>query len=560
MNPIEDLQNYLADMVNSALNEARDTGQIEFASIPDYVIEVPREKGHGDFASNVAMLLAREAHKAPRQIAEIIVNQINRQPMDRIEKVEIAGPGFINFFLNNNWLYEIPALVKSLGADYGNNPRRNFKVQVEFVSANPTGNLHMGNARGGAIGDSMANILARAGYDVEREFYINDAGNQIEIFTESLDTRYLQLTGHDIPFPENGYAGQDVVETVKGLISRYGRKLQEMPREERRKFIVAHALEEKTAYIKETLCKFGINYDVWFSERILHESGAIDEILDLLRDKGYIYEQEGAWWFKSTQFGDEKDEVVVRANGIPTYFAADIAYHRDKFERGFDWVINVWGADHHGHVARMKGAMEALGYNPERLDILLMQLVRLYRGGNIVRMSKRTGTTVTLDELVEEVGRDAARFFFIMRSPDSHLDFDLDLAKQQSQENPVYYVQYAYARICSVFRQAAASGIRLPDAGDVDVARLGEEEELALLRKIADFPEEINIAARTMAPHRIARYVLELAGLLHSFYNHHRVLQVEPALQNARLLLMDITRTTIKNSLDILGVNAPERM
>lgn len=560
MNPVQELHNFLKKVIIDAIEACREEGLLNYQQLPDFVIEVPREKGHGDFACNIAMLLAREARMAPRKIAETIVNMINTVSYDQIEKIEVAGPGFINIFLNDSWLYDIPALVYKLGDIYGYNSRLGQRVQVEFVSANPTGNLHMGNARGGAIGDTLANILDRAGYDVQREFYINDAGNQIEIFTDSLETRYLQLNGYDLPFPENGYAGQDVVDTVKRIISRYGKQLLDMAPEQRRKTLLDYALEEKVDYIHKTLENFGVNYDVWFSEKTLHEAGKIDQVVNYLREKGYVYEEENALWFKSTLFGDEKDEVIMRANGLPTYFAADIAYHKDKFERGFDWVINVWGADHHGHVARMKGAIEALGYDPVKLDILLMQLVRLYRGGNIVRMSKRTGTTVSLDELIEEVGRDAARFFFVMRSPDSHLDFDLELAKQQNQENPVYYVQYAYARICSIFRQAEVAGVRMPEITEIDPSLLQEEEELALLRKVADFPEEISVAARAMAPQRIARYVLDLAGLFHSFYNHHRVLYQDQALQNARLLLMYITRITIKNSLDILGVNSPERM
>jgi arginyl-tRNA synthetase len=560
MNPVQELHNFLKEVIIDSLETCREQGLLNFKQLPDFVIEVPREKGHGDFACNIAMLLAREARMAPRKIAEAIVARINTESHEQIKKIEVAGPGFINIFLNNSWLYDIPVIVTKMGDHYGYNPRLGQRVQVEFVSANPTGNLHMGNARGGAIGDTLANILDRAGYDVQREFYINDAGNQIEIFTDSLETRYLQLNGYDLPFPENGYAGQDVVDTVKRIINRYDKQLLDMPPEQRRKTLLEYALEEKVNYIRKTLENFGVYYDVWFSEKTLHESGRIDQVVNYLQEKGYIYEEEDALWFKSTLFGDEKDEVIMRANGLPTYFAADIAYHKDKFERGFDWVINVWGADHHGHVARMKGAVEALGYNPDKLDILLMQLVRLYRGGNIVRMSKRTGTTVSLDELIEEVGSDAARFFFVMRSPDSHLDFDLELAKQQNQENPVYYVQYAHARICSIFRQAEAAGIRMASIEEIDPSLLQEEEELALLRKIADFPEEIAVAARAMAPQRIARYVLDLAGLFHSFYNHHRVLHQDQALQNARLLLMYITRITIKNSLDILGVNSPERM
>ncbi|NLT19580.1 MAG: arginine--tRNA ligase [Syntrophomonadaceae bacterium] len=556
---MQSLRDSLYNTIIAALEKAKKDNLLEFSTVPDFVIEVPREKEHGDFATNVAMLLARQAKMPPRKIAEIIVAQI---PVNQsgFKQVDIAGAGFINFYFDNSWLYGIPNLVQTMGNEYGLNQKQNKKVQVEFVSANPTGNLHMGNARGGAIGDSLANILHLAGYDVEREFYINDAGNQIEIFAESLEARYLQLTGHDVKFPENGYAGQDVIDTVKGIISRYGKDWVALSSEERRRCLVEEALQEKVTYIAKTLQEFGINYDVWFSEKTLHQAGKIDEVIAELEREDYVYEKDGALWFKSTRFGDEKDEVLKRANGLPTYFAADIAYHKDKFERGFDWVINVWGADHHGHIARMKGAIQALGYNPDQLDILLMQLVRLLRSGNVVRMSKRTGTTVSLDELIEEVGRDAARFIFVMRNPDSHLDFDLELAKQQNQDNPVYYVQYAHARICSIFRQAEAAGISMPPVEQINSALLKEPEELDLLRKIADFPEEINVAARTMAPHRIARYVMDLAGLFHSFYNHHRVINDDQALQEARLLLMSVTRITIKNALCVLGVSAPEQM
>jgi arginyl-tRNA synthetase len=559
MNPIRKLQEGLNQMIIVALEKAKIQGQLNYQQIPEFVIEVPKDSGHGDFACNVAMLLARQARMAPRQIAEIIISHIDLQAEEVLEKIEVAGAGFINFFLNNHWLYDIPEMVVRMGERFGDNPRVNKKVQVEFVSANPTGNLHMGNARGGALGDTLANVLVRAGFDVEREFYINDCGNQIEVFSQSLEARYLQLMGQDVAFPENGYAGQDVVDTVKNIIRDFKDRLLTMSSEERRQEMVDYALQEKLRYIKSTMNDFGIHYDVWFSEKKLHEAGKIEEIINYLQDHDYIYEHEGARWLKTTLFGDEKDEVLVRANGLPTYFAADIAYHKDKFERGFDWVINVWGADHHGHVARMKGAMQAIGYDPKRLDIVLMQLVRLYRGGQIVRMSKRTGTTVSLDELIEEVGKDAARFFFVMRSPESHLDFDMELAKQQSQENPVYYVQYAHARIMSIFRQARAAGVEIPQPEQVDYTRLGEEE-LQIVRKIADFPEEIAIAARNLAPHRIARYVLDLAGLFHSFYNHQRVLNEDKALQDARLILMESVRITLKNALDILGVSAPEQM
>lgn len=558
MNPIQKITKELAFMVTEALVAARDCGQLVFQQIPEFVIEVPKDSGHGDFACNAAMLLARQARMAPRHIAEIITAHMKNQGV-LVEKVEVAGAGFINFFLNDSWLYEIPDMVIRMANRFGENPRLHKKVQVEFVSANPTGNLHMGNARGGALGDTLANVLDRAGYDVEREFYINDCGNQIEVFGQSLEARYLQLMGQDVEFPENGYAGQDVVDTVKNIIREYNHQFLNVPAAERQQQMVDFALQEKVSYIKKTLQGFGIQYDVWFSEKTLHDQGKVEAVIKYLRERDYIYEQDGALWFKTTLFGDEKDEVLLRANGLPTYFAADIAYHKDKFDRGFDWVINIWGADHHGHVARMKGAMQAIGYDPDQLDIMLMQLVRLYRGGQIVRMSKRTGTTVSLDELIEEVGRDAARFFFVMRSPDSHLDFDLELAKQQNQDNPVYYVQYAHARIMSIFRQAQAAGVLMPEMGKIDYTRWGTEE-LQIIRKIADFPEEIAIAARTMAPHRMARYVLDLAGLFHSFYNHQRVINEDKDLQDARLVLMECTRITLKNALDILGVSAPEQM
>jgi arginyl-tRNA synthetase len=560
MNPIEEIKSALRSMIISALNQARAEQALVFDFIPDFVIEVPREKGHGDFACNAAMLMAKSARRAPREIAQIIVDHLDRQALSHLDQVAVAGAGFINMYLRSDWLYKIPALVMRMKEAYGSAPRNGKRVQVEFVSANPTGNLHMGNARGGAIGDTLANVLHYAGYDVEREFYINDAGNQIEIFAESLEARYLQLSGQNVTFPENGYAGQDVVDTVKSIRAREGDSLLQLDSRERQQRLVAMALEEKLAYIRHTLESFGISYDLWYSEKTLHESGQVKAVIEELRQKGYIYEKDGAQWFRTTLLGDEKDEVVIRANGLPTYFAADIAYHKDKFERGFDWVIDVWGADHHGHVARMKGAMAALGYDPAQLDVILMQLVRLYRGGQIVRMSKRTGTTVSLDELIEEVGRDAARFSFVMRNPDSHLDFDMELAKQQSLENPVYYVQYAHARICSIFRQAGAAGVKWDQGETPDIAVLNQAEEIAILRKIAEFPMEVEVAAKTLAPHRIARYSLDLAALFHSYYNHYRVLQENAALQTARLNLMKAIQIVIANSLSIIGVTAPEHM
>jgi arginyl-tRNA synthetase len=506
------------------------------------------------------MLLPKQARMAPRKIAGVLLENLPRS-VRWLERVEIAGPGFINFYLDPRWVLEAVPLAVRQRSDYGRvRLGGGRKVQVEFVSANPTGLLHMGNARGAALGDSIASILDFAGWQVTREYYINDAGNQIENFALTLEARYFQLLGREAEVPEGGYHGKDIIDTVRRFIDQHGGGLLEADRRTRLDALVKFALAEKIGAIKQSLADFGVRYDVWFSEQSLHDSGKVAEAISRLRERGHAYEHEGALWFKAGAFGVEKDEVLVRKNGVPTYFAADIAYHMDKFERGFDWVINIWGADHHGHVPRMKGAMEALGYDPDKLHVVLMQLVRLFQGGELVRMSKRTGQFVTLEELVEEVGRDAARYFFVLRSADSHLEFDMDLARKQSNENPVYYVQYAHARICSIFRQLAEQGRQLPDPGGVNLELLQEEAELALARRLADFPEEVTLAARQLAPHRIARYVHEVAGLLHSFYNVHRVITDDLELSNARLLLVDATRVVLRNALGLLGVSAPEKM
>lgn len=546
--------------INDAAEKARAEGKLSYDNLPEFVLEVPREKEHGDFATNIAMLLSRQAKMAPRQIADIITGHMATDGT-WVAKIEIAGPGFINFHLDYKWVYDVFPQIMDQGDSYGNSKTGDGqKVQVEFVSANPTGLLHMGNARGAALGDTMASLLQAAGFEVTREFYINDAGNQIENFGKSLEARYLQLQGQDVPFPEEGYHGQDIIDTVRGLIEKDGDKYLQMPSDERKAIMIKYALQEKLNAIKKTLGEFGVKYDVWFSEQTLHESGAIDECLKELRSKGLVYENEGAVWLKTTEFGDEKDEVLIRSNGTPTYFAADIAYHKNKFDRGFKWVINIWGADHHGHIKRLKGAMNALGYNPDNLDIVIMQLVRLFKSGEIVRMSKRSGEFITLEELVSEVGKDAARYFFVMRSPDSHLDFDMDLAKSESTDNPVYYIQYAHARISSIFRQLQEKGGTVPAAGECNFTILKEPAELELIRKLADFPTEIAEAALSTEPHRIARYAHELAGLFHSFYNSHRVMVDDVELQKSRLVLVNCTRTVIRRALNLLGLTAPESM
>ncbi|HHX95269.1 MAG TPA: arginine--tRNA ligase [Clostridia bacterium] len=560
MDVVANMQKEITGYLEGAARAAREAGEIRYDTLPDFVVEVPREKEHGDFASNIAMLLAREAKKAPREIAGIILDHLDFD-YTPIQEATIAGPGFINFKLRPSWLY--PAMESADRADraYGrSNIGQGKKVQVEFVSANPTGSLHMGNARGAALGDTIASVLEAAGYNVTREFYINDAGNQIENFALSLEARYFQLLGREAEVPEDGYHGEDLVETMEHLVSKVGDRYLDASEEFRREMLVEFALEEKINEIKGTLKDFGVEYDVWFSERTLHEDGSIEETLKELQEKGYIYEKEGALWFKSTLFGDSKDEVLVRANGMPTYFAADIAYHKNKFQRGFDWVINVWGADHHGHVPRMKGAIEALGYKREQLDVVIMQLVRLFSGGETLRMSKRTGQYITLRELMDEVGKDAARFFFVMRAADSHLDFDLDLAKSQSSENPVYYVQYAHARICSILRQAVAQNVPVVRAFKVNFYCLDHPAEYDLMRKIADLPGVVKAAAETLEPHRLTHYAMELAQQFHKFYTECRVLGEDAEKQSARIVLVNVTRIVLRNVLDLIGVEAPERM
>jgi len=560
MSLYENIKMKITYQLVEAANKAKLVGELNFEELPNFVLEEPREKQRGDLATNLAMVLAKQAKRSPRDIATALIKYL--EPNGTwIESSEIAGAGFINFRLNPAWLTGVIDEVLKAGDNYGQvDIGKGQKIQVEFVSANPTGLLHMGNARGAALGDSLASLLSKAGYEVTREFYINDAGNQIHNFGLSLESRYLQQLGQDVPFPEGGYHGEDLVDTVKGLITKVGDKYLSVEQGLRREFLVRYALDEKMRNIRETLEDFGVEYDVWFNEQSLHDSGAVRSTMEELEKKGYIYEKEGAHWLRSTQFGDEKDEVVIRSNGSPTYFAADIAYHRNKFDRGFNKVINIWGADHHGHVARMKGAMSALGYDADNLQIILMQLVRLIQNGEVVKMSKRSGQYITLRELMDEVGKDAARFFFNLRDPDSTVEFDMDLARSQSSDNPVYYVQYAHARLCSILRQAEELGDFGNPPSKEDLLRLDSTEERDLLKKMADLPSEVIVAARLMEPHRLARYVLDLAGLFHTFYNSQRVLVEDEGLRRARLNLVRAVKQIVGNVLSILGVSAPERM
>jgi arginyl-tRNA synthetase len=512
------------------------------------------------------MQITKQIKKAPRQTAEIIINNMQLEGT-YIEKVECAGPGFINFHLNNYWLFDNLKRIQAEHEGYGRIELGNGKkVMVEFVSANPTGPLHMGNARGGALGDCIASVLEAAGYDVTKEYYINDAGNQIEKFGISLEARYIQqLKGEDaVQFPEDGYHGEDIIEHVKEYIAMHGDKLLSEEPEQRRKMLAEYALPKNLDRIRTGLESYGVKFDVWFSENSLYESGELKETLVYLQEKGYTYENEGAVWFKSSEFGAEKDDVLVRNNGLPTYLASDIAYHRNKFvKRGFDRVIDLWGADHHGHVARMKGAVKSLGLDPDSLDVVLFQLVRLFRNGEVARMSKRTGKSISLIDLVDEVGRDAVRFFFNTKASGSHLDFDLDLAVKQSNENPVFYVQYAHARICSMLQLLDKEGVKVPELGGLDkldLTILNKKEEIELMKRLAEYPEEIRISAETLEPSRLTRYVMDVAGLFHSFYNACRVKGEVENIMRARLVLVDSTRIVIKNVLNLLSISAPERM
>ncbi len=541
--------------VYQALEKAKAAGRLSFDQIADFPVERPREAAHGDYAVNAAMVMAKACHMAPREVAKAIAEFIDFSGTE-VEKMEIAGPGFINFRMKEGWLDRALADILAQGAEFGRSDTgHGQKIQVEFVSANPTGELHMGNARGAAIGDSLAGVLDLAGWQVEREYYVNDAGNQIEKFAETLNALYLQQLGQDVPFPEDGYHGADLPVMIQGLVEEVGDKYLQVEEGLRKEFLAEYGLKKKVAAIRQALEHFNVKYDCWFSERTLHDEGKIKDVLETLDKDGWLLEKEGAVWLDCQRFGEEKPEVLVRANGIPTYFAADIAYHLNKFQRGFEQVIDIWGADHHGHVARMKGAMEALGYSRDQLEVILMQFVRLYQNGELLKMSKRTGTYVTLEELVEEVGRDAARFFFVMRGADSLIDFDMDLAKSQSADNPVYYVQYAHARICSILAQAG----REPDRADL--TRLTHPSELELIRRLADYPDEVAIAAVNREPHRIAGYVLDLAGLFHNFYNHCRcILEDDVPLMDARLQLISAVAGTIRSALTVLGVSAPEKM
>ena len=556
MNIVEQVKERLKEEIKAAVIKAELASEAE---IPEVILEIPKEKAHGDYATNMAMQLARVAKKAPRMIAEQLVENFDKTKAS-IEKIEIAGPGFINFYMNNSYLTDLIPTILEARSEYGQtNTGKGQKVQVEFVSANPTGDLHLGHARGAAVGDTLCNVLAKAGYDVQREYYINDAGNQIHNLALSVEARYRQALGQDAPMPEDGYHGADVIGIGQKLAEEQGDSLLQKDEQERYKYFRDYGLKFELAKLREDLKQFRVEFDNWFSETSLYENGKIDVALDALREKGELYEEDGATWFRSTTYGDDKDRVLIKNDGSYTYLTPDIAYHQDKLKRGFEKLINIWGADHHGYIPRMKAAIQALGYNADTLEVEIIQMVNLFQNGEKMKMSKRTGKAVTLRELMEEVGIDAMRYFFAMRSPDSHLDFDLDLAVSKSNENPVYYAQYAHARICSMLRQGEEQNLIFE--GALELSHIGAEKEIDLLKKLGEFPEAVAEAAEKRMPHRITNYIYELSSALHSFYNAEKVINLEELEKSkARLALVKAVQITLKNALDLVGVSAPEKM
>ena len=563
-NLIENAREQIDSLLAAACARAVEEGLFPDGAALKGTVEIPKDLRNGDYAANHAMAGAKALHMPPRRIAELLVERLALED-SYFSSAEIAGPGFINFRLSARWFAAVLSAVEREGTDYGRSEKRTGeRVMVEFVSANPTGPMTIGNARGGVLGDTLSTVLDMAGADVYREFYVNDAGNQVDKFGRSIEARYIQLLqGEDaVEFPEDGYKGEDIRDLAREIIDRDGDKYLSMDSEERRKAFQAYGLPKNIALMREHLERYRIHFDNWFLESSLHESGYVAETVDLLTRNGHTYEKDGALWLRNTAFGAEKDEVLRRSNGFYTYYAVDLAYHRNKFvERGFDRVIDVWGADHHGHAIRFGKSMTApeLGLQGRKLDFLIMQMVRLVRDGETVKVSKRSGKALTLNDLLDEIGVDACRFFFNAK-PDTHLEFDLDLAVRQDSENPVYYVQYAHARICSLLAMLAAEGHTAPAAESVDAALLSAPQELELIKELAAFPEEIQLAARDYDPSRINRYAIELAARFHRFYNACRIRDAEPEVRSARLALCRASGSVIASALAVIGVSAPEKM
>ena len=541
-----------------ALNQAQKIGSLPRIAPPLFSIEVPKVADYGDFSTNLAFLLSKKTKQSPQEIAKELISHL--PSCDWIKKVEIAAPGFINFFLKSSAWQGIVRDIINHPESYGQGKEREEKIIVEFVSANPTGPLHIGHGRGAAVGDTLANILDYAGYKIKREYYINDVGRQIQILGRSVFLRYLELLGEKIDFPKDHYQGEYIKKLAQEILERKGNKYREVAEKEAIPLFATFAKERIMEDIKKDLNNFGVRFDYWFSEKDLIKNGDVANLIKWLKDTGLAYEKDGALWFASSRFNDEKDRVLVRANGATTYFASDLAYHKNKFERGFHILIDLWGADHHGYVPRLKAGIQALGYDMEKLKILLVQLVHLKRGGKPLAMSTRAGEFVTLKEVLEEVGKDAARFIFLTRSCDSHLDFDLEVAKSQNMENPVFYVQYAHARVCSLEKIAKERGIEFPPFNAVDLAPLQSEEEIGLMKLLARFPDLIEDIARTLEPHRLSYYLTELAGEFHRYYNKYRILDTPEDICAARFALAQAVKIVIAKGLSLLGVSAPKQM
>ncbi|PLX79826.1 MAG: arginine--tRNA ligase [Desulfuromonas sp.] len=550
----------LGDQIQKAIETCFRTGSLDSGQLPDVHLEIPAHAEHGDFATNVAMTMAKQERKAPRKIAEALVAALG-DGEGLCSKIEIAGPGFINFYLAPGCWYGVLDQVMRQGADYGKSDvGAGVPIQIEFVSANPTGPLHIGHGRGAAVGDAVASLLTAAGYDVQREYYVNDAGNQVGLLGRSIWLRLKELRGDTIDFPEDGYRGDYIKDVAASLRDDQGYGVLDLAEDESIEVCGLYGMKVLLGMIEKDLQEFGIRFDNWYSEKSLYTRDMVNTELAKLAQKGLTFKEDGALWFRTTEYGDDKDRVLIRSDGTPTYFASDVAYHMEKFERGFKKVIDVWGADHHGYVPRMKAVLKGLGHSPEDLEVLMIQMVNLLRGGEPVTMGKRSGSFVTLRDVVEEVGKDACRFFFLMRRADSQLDFDLALAKEQSNDNPVYYVQYAHARICSINRNAADAGLEPPVTGKVDVSKLVLDEELDLAKQLQRYPESVVGAAQALEPHRIIYYLQELATQFHSYYNRQRVMTEDLETSKARLYLVNAVRTVLENALLLLGLNAPERM
>ncbi|MBI5428042.1 MAG: arginine--tRNA ligase [Nitrospinae bacterium] len=556
------MKEMIRDWIREALERSKANGDLDLPAAPDIVIEEPKDKKLGDYSTAVAMVVAKKERKNPKDVAETLCRYLKNRN-ENVESIATAGPGFINIKMAASFYRRQLAEVGQMGKDFGRSDiGRNQKVHLEFVSANPTGPLHVGHGRGAAVGHALSSVLRRAGYDVHTEYYINDVGNQMNTLGRSTWIRYREILGSARPeeFPENHYRGEYVNDIAREIMEKYGREFLDKPEEEVLDFFRNYSANSILSGIKDDLKEFRVEYDHWFSERSLFDDDSVGKGVAWMRQKGFIYEKEGAVWLKSSAFKDEKDRVIVKQTGEMTYFCSDIAYHQNKVARGFQRIVNVWGADHHGYVPRMQAVMEALGFDPEAFKILLVQFVTLRRGGEKVSMSTRSGEFITLKDVVSEVGVDAARFFFLMRGSDTHLDFDMELAKKETPENPVFYIQYAYARICNVFKTAEERGVALPDFSEIDLSLLDKDEELELIKKILALPEVVEKSAVNLEVHRIPYYLQELVSIFHAYYNKHRVVTDDRPLTLARLFLLHCLQNAVRSGLDLLGVSAPQRM